>query len=265
LHGLLWALKKSKIDVMLWAAIKLMPSSSRKKKQCPYTLIFILAVWSQLDLNNPLDAVVFACLTTCFYASARLGEFMVQTLNSFTPGMHITPLQLSYDQDRNSFKVTVLHLPKTKVPGNEGEGVYWASQEGDTDQTKALVQHLRINQPSEASHLFMYKAMHMHHMLTKSKFLERVGEEAHAAGLEPLQGQSIKIGSTLEYLLQGVPFDVMKAKGCWAGDSFQLYLRKHAVVITPYIQATPIHENFIQYTMPPVLVGSAPPTPLCTR
>ena len=82
--------------------------------------------------------------------------------------------------------------------------------------------------------------------------MERVGEAATAAGLEPLQGHGIRIGSTLEYLLRGVPFDVMKTKGRWAGDSFQLYLRKHAVVVTPYIQATPIHEDFIRYTMPPV-------------
>ncbi|KAH9056236.1 hypothetical protein EDB87DRAFT_1540129, partial [Lactarius vividus] len=56
--------------------------------------------------------------------------------------------------------------------------------------------------------------------------------------IEPLQGHGIRIGSTLEYLLRGMPFDVMKAKGQWAGDSFLLYLQKHAIIITPYIQAS---------------------------
>ncbi|KAH9007456.1 hypothetical protein EDB83DRAFT_2597184 [Lactarius deliciosus] len=89
--------------------------------------------------------------------------------------------------------------------------------------------------------------------LTKGKFLERVDEAVHAAGLEPLQGHGIRIGSTLEYLLRGVPFDVVKAKGRWAGDSFALYLRKHVVIIAPYIQAIPaLHETFIRYSMPPV-------------
>ena len=102
-------------------------------------------------------------------------------------------------------------------------------------------------------HLFAYKATNTRHPLTKSKFLERVGDAAHAASLEPLQGHGIRVGSTLEYLLRGVPFDEMKAKGHWAGDSFQLYLRKHTVVIAPYIQASPtVHEAFIRYTMPPV-------------
>ena len=102
-------------------------------------------------------------------------------------------------------------------------------------------------------HLFAYRVKHARRPLTKTKFLERVNEAARAAGLEPLQGHGIRIGSTLEYLLRGVPFDVMKAKGRWAGDSFLLYLRKHAIVIAPYIQATPeVQDAFIRYTMPPV-------------
>ena len=173
----------------------------------------------------------------------RLGEFTAQTLESFNPTTHVTTQHLSYDH---------LHLPRTKVAGNEGEDVYWASQDGDTDPTAALMQHLRVNQPSATSHLFAYKATNTRRPLTKKKFLERVGVAARAAGLEPLQGHGILIGSTLEYLLRGVPFDVMKAKRCGAGDSFQLYLRKHAVIIAPYIQAAPVHEEFIRYTMPPV-------------
>ena len=48
-----------------------------------------------------------------------------------------------------------------------------------------------------------------------------------------------------------MPFDVMKAKGRWARDSFLLYLQKHAMIVAPYIQATPaVHEAFIRYTMP---------------
>lgn len=149
--------------------------------------------------------------------------------------------------------MTILHLPRTKATGSEGEDVYWASQDGDTDPTAALTNHLRVNQPSEVSHLVAYKVMHAHHPLTKSKFLKRVENAVRAAGLELLQGHGIRIGSTLKYLLRGIPFDVMKVKGHWAGNAFQLYLRKHAMVIAPYIQATPaVHEAFIQYAMLPM-------------
>ena len=241
---------------LLRAADKLTPSSSKRKKRQLYTPEFIAMVRAHLNLEKPLNAAVYACLTTCFYASARLGEFTTRTLGSFSRSTHITPLNLSYDQDRNGLQVTVLHLPRTKAAGNKGEDVYWATQEGDTDPTRALAQHLRINQPPDACHLFTYKVANTRRTLTKSKFLERVGDAARAAGLEPLQGHGIRIGSTLKYLLRSMPFNVMKAKGVkkgrWAGDSFQLYLRKHAVVIAPYIQATPMHEGFVRYTMPPV-------------
>ena len=128
-----------------------------------------------------------------------------------------------------------------------------ASQEEGTVPTAALQNHMCVNQPSAASHLFAYQAKHARRPLTKAKFLERVGSAARAAGLEPLQGHGIRIGSTLEYLLRGVPFDVMKTNGRWAGNSFQLYLRKHAVIIAPYIQAVPaVHEAIIRYAIPPV-------------
>lgn len=135
LHSIPWALEKKEMDIMLRAADKLTPATSRKKKCLPYTPSFISAIRQQLDLKQPLDAAIFACLVTCFYASARLGEFTVRTLNSFDPNKHITTQNLSYDQDQNSFKVTVLHLPTTKVAGNEGEDVYWATQDSDTDPT----------------------------------------------------------------------------------------------------------------------------------
>jgi hypothetical protein len=47
-----------------------------------------------------------------------------------------------------------------------------------------------------------------------------LSKAALACHLDPLQGRGIRIGSTLEYLLRGVPFEVVKVKGRWAGDSF---------------------------------------------
>ena len=192
-------------------------------------------------------------LTMCFYMSARLGEFTVCTQTSFNQHKHITTHNVTYKQDRNNFKVTVLHLPSTKVASSEGEDMYWVTQDGDTNPTAALQNHLLINQPPETMHLFAYQIKNGHCPLTKSKFLERINDAVQAAGLKLLQGHSIRIGSTLEYLLRGVPFNMMKAKGHWAGNSFLLYLRKHAIVIAPYIQVAPtVQDAFICYTMPPV-------------
>ena len=50
---------------------------------------------------------------------------------------------------------------------------------------------------------------------------------ARVAVLNPHQGYGIRIGSTLEYLLRGMPFKVMKVKGRWASDAFLVYLTQH--------------------------------------
>ena len=47
---------------------------------------------------------------------------------------------------------------------------------------------------------------------------------ADKAGV-PFQGHSLRIGATLEYLLRGVPFEVVNHIGRWSSNSFTLYLR----------------------------------------
>ncbi|KAH9986510.1 hypothetical protein BJV77DRAFT_1028846 [Russula vinacea] len=186
LHSVPWQLNKIEMDTMLRAAEKLTPASSKRKKRRPYTPGFIVALKQQMNLEEPW--------------TPPLGEFTVRTLQTFDPNTHITTQNLAHDQDRNGLNVTVLHLPRTKMAGNEGED------------------------PPETSHLFAYRAKHARKPSPK-RSSSKGWESSTRSGLEPLQGHGIRIGSTLEYLLRGVPFDVMKAKGRWAGDSFLLYLR----------------------------------------
>jgi len=99
------------------------------------------ALQHQLNLEEPLDAAVYTCLTTCFYASDRLGEFTVHQLDGFDSTKSVTRKHLSYDQDCNRLNVTVLHLPQTKTSINR-EDVFWAKQNGVTDPDAALANHL---------------------------------------------------------------------------------------------------------------------------
>jgi hypothetical protein len=252
LHGSTWAMNDDELKTILKAAEKLTPASSKKKKRLPFTPDFISAIRRNLLLSSPLDAAVFACLTTCFYAAARLGEFTIRRLDAFDPALHITPANLSVACSRGGDRVTVLHIPRTKS-NPQGEDVFWAWQHGDTDPVAALENHKQVNHPPDDGHLFAYRHSKGYRPLTKTKFLERIGLATRAAGLEPLQGHGIRIGATLEYLLRGVPFEVMKAKGRWASDAFHIYLTKHAQVLAPYMQATPaVHDAFTRYIIPPV-------------
>ena len=205
LHGMSWCLKKVEMETMLRAVEKLTPQTSKREQRRPYTPGFIESLSRLLDYSNPLDAAVYACLTTCFYASARLREFTVRQLDGFNPRKHITRKCLSQDQDRNGLKVSVLHLPSTKAAQLEGKDVFWARQDGPTDPDAAMANHLVVNNPPEDHHLFLYEQRKGHkiacHPLTKTKFLEQVKKAALAANLNPLQGHGIRIRSTLEYLL----------------------------------------------------------------
>jgi len=155
-------------------------------------------------------------------------------------------------KDRQGFQQTEFFLPRTKSAPN-GESISWAKQTGDTDPEEALKNHLRINEPLPTGPLFAYRWKGSYRPLTKTAFLKCIKQAAAGAGLEILQGHGIRIGSTLEYLLRGTPFDVVKVKGRWASDAFTLYLRKHVQILAPYMQAAPeVQENFIRIAMPPV-------------
>ena len=66
LHGLQWRPDRLELEAVLRATKRLTPSSSKRKKRQPYTPDFIAKLRLQLVLNDPFDAAVFACLTTCF-------------------------------------------------------------------------------------------------------------------------------------------------------------------------------------------------------
>ncbi|EAU90846.1 hypothetical protein CC1G_11800 [Coprinopsis cinerea okayama7 len=247
LHRVEWLMREDEVERLLKAADKLTPTLSKKQPREPVTPAYMVAVRNHMDLNDSLDAAAYACLTTCFYATARLGEFTVERItDKIDPSRHVTPKHLSETTDRNGNTVITLRIPRTKV-SDDGEDVYWAKQNGETDPMAALENHRRVNQPADDEHLFTYRDTRGKRRPLSSKgFQQRIAAAARAAGLEPIPGHGLRIGSTLEYLLRGMPFETMKAKGRWAGDSFQRYLRKHAQVVAPYIQAVPeVHEDFV--------------------
>ncbi|KAF8137033.1 hypothetical protein EV363DRAFT_1445944 [Boletus edulis] len=177
IHGLPWSLNSDETDALLKAAKVLAPPSSKRPPHEPYTVDTIILLHTQLSLSNPLHAAVFACLTTTFFATAHTGEFTVPNLKAFDPTIHITRANVS------------------------GEDVNWACQNGLADPQAALENHFAINETPQTAHLFAYK--HKNHLvpLTYHKFLKTLETTAKHAGITPLKGHSICIGSTLEYLL----------------------------------------------------------------
>ena len=250
-HGQQWSVDNPEVEAVLEGASRLAPANSCRMKRAPWTVTMIERVRGHLNLALPLDAAVFACLTSTFWSASRLGEMTVSSLTAFNPSKHIKVSDVSPMADRHGANVTVFHLPRTKC-SSTGEDVFWAVQTGPADPSAAYQNHILVNNPSDSEFLFSY--LHKsgrRRPLTRTAFLARIGEAAAAAGLEIPAGHGLRIGAVLEYLLRGVPFDVVKSLGRWSSDAFVLYLRQHAVIIAPYIQDTPLQSEFVRYTMPP--------------
>jgi hypothetical protein len=102
-----------------------------------------------------------------------------------------------------------------------------------------MVNHIRISKIPNNVHLFAYRHKNQLRPLTKHAFVKRLALVARLAGEELLQGHGIRIGATLFYLLLGLPMEAVKVMGRWSSDAFLRYLRKHAQILTPLIQANP--------------------------
>lgn len=254
LHGHPWIVNQDEIKLALQGATRLAPRSSKRPKRPPMTVEDIKILRAHLDLDNPCDAAIFACIVTVFYCVARLGEFTVSAITKFDPAKHIIRSNVSFLRDQNDLPVIKFNLPVTKC-APEGEDVQCAPQTGCiTDPATALHNHFRINAVPPNAHLFAWKHPKSGlRPLSKSQVTSRITAIAKSCNLSNLKGHSLRIGGTLFYLLKGIPFDVVKDMGRWAGEAFTLYLRHHALVLAPFLQADRrLLEDLNRLAMPPV-------------
>ncbi|KIK78095.1 hypothetical protein PAXRUDRAFT_164926, partial [Paxillus rubicundulus Ve08.2h10] len=114
MHRLKWSHNNTEIEALLKAAITLAPTSSKHKPCEPYTIDILGLMRDNLNLVDPADAAVFACLTTTFWCTAQVGEFTVPRLDAFNLSLHIKPSNVTHKKDRHGVMVTNFHLPRTK-------------------------------------------------------------------------------------------------------------------------------------------------------
>ena len=147
----------------------------------------------------------------------------------------------------------IFHIPHTKNSPS-GEDIYWAKQNNDANPLEAINNHFLINNMPQDAALFAYQLANGKLCpLTCKAFMDRINKALKDLGLLPLQGHSIHIGATLEYLLRGLPFDTLKIKGRWASDTFTVYLQAHAELMAPYMQDNnTLTCELHRHTMPPI-------------
>jgi hypothetical protein len=244
IHNVPWGFAEGDLSQLIKGAAdiaKHIPSLRRVERQ-PFTVAELNAVCSQLISDNSLDAAVWACITIAFWGIARMQELTVPTLgsSSFDSTRHpqITDVSKRIDP-RLQRLVTVIHIPSTKSAPLAGEDILFAAQQGSCDPDAALLNHCRVNCPQPGEHLFAYNARGKRRPLSQKVLLLRLQSACSSAGISDKHGHSFRIGGTLEYLLRGLSFELVKYLGRWKSDAFQVYLRRRAEVLAPYVQAQP--------------------------
>ncbi|KAG2060439.1 hypothetical protein BDR06DRAFT_1053562 [Suillus hirtellus] len=251
IHGQAWGVNQDQLKALLDEAAELTPASLKRSKWEPFTVKLILQIRSHLNLGTPLDAAVYACLTTAFYTLCQLGELTTKTIKDFEVERVVKHLDVVFDvKDRHYYHVTKIFILRTKVSAT-GESIYWAQQEDQTDPKTVLLHHFAVNDSKLHGHLFAWKHIKGVRPLTKNKFWKRINSVIKRASLGNFKGHSLHIGGTLEYLLRRIPFDIVKSIGRWSSEAFTGYLRKHTMILTLYLQDSPALECCTRYTMPP--------------
>lgn len=239
IHNLQWDIEERRLHMITIAAAKLAPTNSRKSKRPPFRKDTLEFVCSKLNSADSCDVAIKAALTTTFWGAARLGEILMGNLRGFDPNQHLKRADIRKEA-RDGAEVTVFHIPRTKCAAN-GEDIYWARQTGHADPESALQAHLDINNPPNEGPLFCYThpTETGKRALTRRVFIKRVNVILRDNGKLALQAHSLRIGATLEYLLRGLSFESVKIKGRWNSEAFARYLRCHAQVMAPLMQANP--------------------------
>ena len=252
LHGHAWAINQDELRALLEGAARLAPPTSKCPKRIPFDRDTLLCFLTYMDLQSPRDAAIYACIVVTFYSVSCLGEFTVPSLKKFSPLTHITPSHVSQLKDANNLEVIAFHLPKTKC-SSTGEDTQCAPIPHLTDPLTWLDNHFRINAPGPKDHLFAWKHPRGLRPLTKTEVTMRIKDIVQQFNMPDLKGHSLRIGGTMHHLLKGTPFDVVKTMGRWSGDAFTLYLRRHALILAPYLQEQPdMADQLNRIAMPPV-------------
>jgi integrase len=257
LHSIEWSINHHEISKLLTGLEHLADDTCRREQRPPVLLEHLEKLAGDMNPDKPFDAAWFACALTAFWGTARLGELVLPDPDAFDPARHVKRADVELKHDRAGRPVRELRLPHTKVKSKDGrpkgETIHFAPRHGVANPEAAFLAHLDANDPPDDGPLFAFrKAQGSDERLpmTRHWFLQRLEDACKRLGLGELRGHSFRIGSALQYLLDGMTFEAVKNKGRWKSDAFQTYLREHGAVMAQYIQEPTVQRELIRVALP---------------
>ncbi|KAG6883614.1 hypothetical protein C0992_008324, partial [Termitomyces sp. T32_za158] len=87
-------------------ATRLALAASKRSKCEPFTTEVIATLCEKLNIEDPLDAAINACLKVAFFGMARLGELVLPSQKAFDPEKHVKRSDVGEGEDRTGNNVT---------------------------------------------------------------------------------------------------------------------------------------------------------------
>jgi len=146
IHGVPWH-----SQVLLCTATsgltKVVPQSLKQPQRPPVTLEHMHALVHLLDLTNAFNVSVLAVASTTFWSCCRLGELLIDSVNSFNPTHHITCNAPSHHScTLTGISYIVLKILWTKMSHGEGASIIASSSVDDpSNPVSAIIYHLSTN------------------------------------------------------------------------------------------------------------------------
>ncbi|KAG1842573.1 DNA breaking-rejoining enzyme, partial [Suillus tomentosus] len=240
LHGAPWH-GRTLVRTATSGLTKVVPPSSKRPRRPPVTLEHMHALFQLLDLSNAFDASVLAVAATAFWSCCRLGELVVNSLNTFTPSRHVSrsaPLRRGVTATGVDF--IVLTIPWTKTSHGEGANLVASIINDPSNPVSALNHHLSANAsiPGDAPFFAFETESGGWAPMTRPWFLNRCNEIWKRADLQELSGHCFRIGGATELLLRGTPPDIVAMQGRWKSRSFLEYWRKIDSILPVFVTSS---------------------------
>jgi hypothetical protein len=186
----------------------------------------LIALHTQLHIQAPFDATIWATACATFWGCGHLGETTVPSLADFNPKLHVTRATVvKAITTPDGTKAAAILLPWTKSTHKCGGLLTIMARYNELCPLKVFNNYLHVNTavPEDAP-LFAFRAPDgTWALLTKTWFMKCCMQIWDAASILCAFGHSFRIGGSTELLLTGVPPDIVAALGGWTSFAFLLY------------------------------------------
>lgn len=197
--------------------------------------------------NEPANVAAAAAYLTAFFGMCRLGELTVPSLDGYRASSHPGGDAVLFQEDGGL--LALVRLPRSKTsaaPVTVALGGVAVDGAEALNAVRALVRHMRLNNPGPGEHLFTYteRGGKGRRPLTKSWFVQRFNGILADYGEPQVTGHSFRVGGATFYTRSGQDVERVKLVGRWKSDAWMGYVRdKQRLAATALREAQAFTES----------------------